>query len=112
MGAAVPAYVTAMVTPDPSCICDLRCSLRQRRIPNSLSEARDRTRILTETMSGSQPAEPQGELSLQGSLQRRALGCLWERCGLFNLLWSLRLSIPNTCPTGHIYINSSVSVDT
>ena len=33
------AYTTAIATPDLSCICDLRCSLRQCQILNPLSEA-------------------------------------------------------------------------
>ena len=36
-----------------SCICDLHCSFRQHQILNPLSEARDRTPILIDTMSGS-----------------------------------------------------------
>ena len=41
-----PAYPTAMATLDPSAICDLHHSLRQGRILNPWSEARDRTRNL------------------------------------------------------------------
>ena len=37
----LPAYTTATAMPDPSHICDLRHSSRQRRILNPLSEARD-----------------------------------------------------------------------
>ena len=44
---------TATVTWDPSCIFDLHCSLWQCQILHPLREARDRTRILTETLSGS-----------------------------------------------------------
>ena len=39
IGAASEAYVTATVMPDPSCICNLCCSLGQRGILNPLSEA-------------------------------------------------------------------------
>ena len=39
----LPAYTTAIATPDPSCLCDLHPSSRQRRILNPLSKARDRT---------------------------------------------------------------------
>ena len=49
----LPAYTTATATPDPSHICDPRHSLRQHWILNPLTEARDRTHILTDTMSGS-----------------------------------------------------------
>ena len=51
-GTAVRAYTTATATPDTSHICNLHCSLRQRWILNPLTQARDRTCILTETMSG------------------------------------------------------------
>ena len=40
------AYITATVTPEPSCIYDPHRSLLQRQIPNPLSEARDETCIL------------------------------------------------------------------
>ena len=39
----LPAYATATAIQDPSCICDLHCSLQQCRILNPLSEARDQT---------------------------------------------------------------------
>ena len=55
----LPACVTAIATPYRSHIYDLYCSSQQWWILNPLSEARDRTCILMETMSGSQPAEPQ-----------------------------------------------------
>ena len=48
--AAAEAYTTATTTQNPSLICDLRRSLHQHWILNSLSEARDQTCILTETM--------------------------------------------------------------
>ena len=40
----LPAYTTAIATQDPSLVCDLHHSSRQRRILNSLSKARDWTR--------------------------------------------------------------------
>ena len=46
------AYTTAMAMRDPSCISDLYCSLWQHWILNPLSEAKDRTHILTGTMLG------------------------------------------------------------
>ena len=45
----LPAYVTATATPNPSHICDLHHSSRQRWILNPLSEARDPTCILMGT---------------------------------------------------------------
>ena len=47
------AYTIARVTPDLSYIFDLCPSLQQLGILNPLSEARDRTRILMDTMVGS-----------------------------------------------------------
>ena len=49
----LPVYTTATATRDLSCICDLHHSSRQHWILNSLSEARDRTNILKDTMSHS-----------------------------------------------------------
>ena len=43
------AHTTAIATPDPSRICNLRQSLWQRGILSPLSEARDGTRILKDT---------------------------------------------------------------
>ena len=42
------AYATATATPDSSCIGDLHHSSRQCPILNPLSEARDRTCVLTD----------------------------------------------------------------
>ena len=49
------AYVTATATAmrDPSHICNLHHSLRQHWVLNPLSKARDQTRVLTDTVSGS-----------------------------------------------------------
>ena len=49
----LPAYTTATAAQDPSPICDLHHSSQQPWILNPLSEARDQTCILTDTMSGS-----------------------------------------------------------
>ena len=49
----LPAYATATAMPDPSCVCDLHYSSEQHRILNPLTEARDGTRILLDTMLGS-----------------------------------------------------------
>ena len=43
------AYTTATATPDPSHICDLHHSSRQRPILNPLSEVRDQTCVLVDT---------------------------------------------------------------
>ena len=53
IGAAAGIYGTATATPDLSHICSLHGSLQQYWILNLLSEARDQTRILTDTMLGS-----------------------------------------------------------
>ena len=42
----LPSYTTATATSDPSCVCNLYHSSRQRRILNPLSGARDGTHIL------------------------------------------------------------------
>ena len=47
------AYAIATATLDPSQICNLRHHLWQHEIFNPLSEARDRTQILTDTVSSS-----------------------------------------------------------
>ena len=52
----------------------LHCSLRQRWILNPLSEARDGTCILTETVPGAKPTEPQWDLQT-----RQLLTALAER---------------------------------
>ena len=46
IGATAAAYATATGMPDPSCICDLRHSLKKSCILNPLSMARDQTCIL------------------------------------------------------------------
>ena len=51
VGATAEAYATAMATPNLRRIYDLYCSLRQCWILNLLSEARDSTHILMETVS-------------------------------------------------------------
>ena len=40
---------TATATPDPSRVWDLHCSSGQAQIPDPLSKARDRTRVLMDT---------------------------------------------------------------
>ena len=47
----LPAYDTGTEMPDQSCVCDLHhTQLTAMPIPKPLSEARDRTHILMETM--------------------------------------------------------------
>ena len=43
------AYATAIAMPNPSHVCELHHNSWQHWIPDPLSEARDRTRILTDT---------------------------------------------------------------
>ena len=45
----MPTHTTATATHDPSRVCDLYLSSRQRRILNPLSVVRDRTHILMDT---------------------------------------------------------------
>ena len=47
------AYATATAMPDPNHICDLHHSVRQHKILNTLSVARDQTHIFMNTESGS-----------------------------------------------------------
>ena len=49
----VYTYTTATAIPVPSCICDLHHSLQQHWILNPLSESRDQTSILRDTILGS-----------------------------------------------------------
>ena len=56
----LPAYTPATATQDPSCICDLHHSSQGCWIPNSLSEARDRARILMDPSRGCQPLSHKG----------------------------------------------------
>ena len=50
---------TATATPDLRCICDLHHSSQQCWILSPLSEARDRTQVLTDTSRVLKSAEPQ-----------------------------------------------------
>ena len=45
----LPAYTTATARPDLSHVCDLLVSLRECRILNPLSEARDQTFVRADT---------------------------------------------------------------
>jgi len=45
----LPAYTTAMETPEPSCVCNLHHSSQEHQIFNPLSKARDWTFIFAET---------------------------------------------------------------
>ena len=45
----LPAYTTAIAMLDPSCVCHRHHSSPQRRIHNSLREARDRAHVLMDT---------------------------------------------------------------
>jgi len=45
----LPAYTTAIAMQDPSRVCDLHYSSRQRQILYPLSEVRDQTRVLMDT---------------------------------------------------------------
>ena len=47
------AYATATVTPNPSLTCNLHQRWQQCQTLNPLSEARDRTCLLVDTVSGS-----------------------------------------------------------
>ena len=89
------AYATATATPDPSHICDLCCSLRQRWILNPLSEARDQTGILMETMSGPSAPEPQWELL---------------KIVLFLIFWGISILFSAVTAPIYIFINSALAL--
>ena len=61
----LPAYITAIATPDPRCVCDLHHSSWQCQILNPLSETRDQTGIRMDT-SWVLTTEPQQELPQTG----------------------------------------------
>ena len=61
------AYATGTAIPDLSRVCNLYHSSQQRQMLNPLSKSRDRTHILRETISASQPTEQQWELLLVSS---------------------------------------------
>ena len=89
-GAAAAGIHRSHSNTDPSCICNLCCSLRQCWTLNPLSEARDQTHILMETVSSSQPAEPQWELpntvlNSLGSTYRSGISRPWSNSTL--TLW-------------------------
>ena len=85
----LPAYAIAIAMTDPSCVCNLHCSLWQHQILNPLSEARDQARILMDTSRVLNPLSHKGNClfifyvysppSTQGLLQycgkRLELGC-------------------------------------
>ena len=56
----LPAYVTAIGTPDPSHVCDLCHSSRQCWIINPLNKTRDQTRILMDTSQVLNPLSHNG----------------------------------------------------
>ena len=63
------AYTTATAALDPSCICDLCCSLQQHWIPNPLSEARDQPRVLMDANQVCKPLSHVGTPDLCKSYQ-------------------------------------------
>ena len=56
----LPAYATAMATPDLSGVLDLHCSSWQHWILNPLSEARDQIHILMDTSGLLNPPSHKG----------------------------------------------------
>ena len=80
----LPAYATA--TPDPSCICDLHCSLWQHQLLNPLSKARYWTHILIDTCQ---------ILNLQstaGTPHSQKMTLMPQSQGQFNLIFLFFLS--------------------
>ena len=56
----LPAYTTATATSDPSHVCNLHHSSRQRQMPHPLTEARDGTHILMDTSQFGFPCAARG----------------------------------------------------
>ena len=75
----LPAYITATVTQDPSCACNLH---RNRRILNPLSEAKDQTCLLMDISQVRNPLSHNGN-SQNNYLKTRFLGvplvAQWKR---------------------------------
>ena len=63
----LPAYTTATAPQDPSHICELHHSSRQRWILNPLREARDRTHILMDATRVREPLHHGGNSQPLGS---------------------------------------------
>ena len=87
----LPAYATAMATPDPSHVCNLHHRSQQSQVPNRLSEARDRTCILM-ILVRFVSTVPQGERPLSNThfhntalVQRRYLQFLFVL--YFSIFW-------------------------
>ena len=72
----LPAYTTATAVPYSSCIFSLCCSLWQRQILNPLSEARDRTCILTDTSWILNPLNHKGNSTI-GVLEKYLITVMW-----------------------------------
>ena len=92
------AYTTATAMLDLSCICDLRCSLQQHWILNSLSEARDQTLIFMDTSWVLNPLSHHGNPWVPPKLISTTLTniyCLFPSCQALCCIWGIRLSLPS-----------------
>ena len=87
----LPAYSTATAMPNPSHVCVPHHSSQQCWILNPVSKTRDQTHILTDTMSGSSPHEPQWEL-LQAHLA----------------FWFLSVCFKTGCDAIPLFINNEI----
>ena len=103
----LPAYTTAMATPDPSRICNLRLSLWQPQIFNPLSEARDWTHILIETRLDSQPAESQWEFQRRKNFWAQDFN--FSRRNFYNVKCHYFLSL-TTVPLSDTVFSSSAKL--
>ena len=83
----LPAYAAATAGLDPSCICDNAASCG--KAGSLLRAGRDPTLILTDTVSGSLPTEPQWKFHFPNFWLHNASGVQWS----FVLQWKLSLSL-------------------
>ena len=95
-------YTRATATRDPSRVCDLHHSSWQRRILNPLSEARDRTRALTDTTGFSTPwATPGTRSNLKPVTQGTRTPLSTRACGPLRVLPRIPNRHPPTRPTAN-----------
>ena len=101
----LPAYATATATRNPSHICDLCRSLRQCWIHNPRSEARDQSRIFTETMLGTTVGTHCCVFSTPPPFHQDMLACNFHGVEMVSAdsrsHWTSRNTLPANTPSAH-----------